>query len=311
MTNISRSEQLNFRRKKFHEFTSSITLEGSHVGEGLYVVNLPDKLFDNIRTCCIQFLSKMYTKKNVLLQIEDVEELLNPDIFKKFENVTPSGMILPKFDTSFEYNYLMKNFYGITNYLNMPVQSWYSILPLRYKASYKDDYVPGIQYSHEVHLDSWTGFSNYAYAAFLPLLGDIENNYIEYWEPTDGIEESWISGNKSEIERVNILKNFKKINFKLRRGQFAIADSYGAHNTLILSGAKARISIDNLFIPSWAKNFNHIQSNFRQSDLIGNDILTKIGHKYYFDFIDDYSVRRPSMGGLKSPIGFNLIDLKS
>lgn len=311
MSSLNKIEQLEFRKLKFFEFTDKFTIKGEHIANGLFLIDLPKPLFENILTSCVQFISKVCTHRNDLLDMSDIQYFMDPKIFQSLENITPSGMILPKRSSSFEYNHLMKNFYGITNFLKMPVDSWYSILPLRYKASYREDYKAGIQYSHQVHLDSWTGFSNYAYAAFMPLLGDIENNYIEYWEPIAGIEESWISGNKTSDERAEILKNFKKIDFKLKFGQLAIADSYGAHNTMILRDAKPRISIDNLFIPSWAKNLQHTQSPYRNSDLISNEVLTKIGENYYFDFYDEDSTRRPSMGGLKSPIGYNLIKIRN
>ncbi len=306
----NRISTLNNRENKFNKFIENIPFSGYKLGPGLYIVDIPENYFNNIFHTAKQFLSKVITRKSVLLGDAELYDAINSDEFSAIECITPSGMILPKIYSSIEYNLLMKSFYDLMKDININVESWYSIMPLRYKAAYKENYKPGIQYSHELHLDSWTGFSNFAYCAFMPIIGDISNNYIEFWEPISGIDESWISGFKTISERNSILNNFKKIDFKLSRSQLAFADSYVVHKTNILPGAGPRIGIDNLFRPQWAASLAHIENLHRNSDLRSHLELTDIGIKSYYDFIDDDSARRPSEGGLKSPVGFNYIQLK-
>jgi len=304
-------DALNAREIHFNKFTKAIPFPGRKISPGLYVVDIPEHYYQNIATTTRQFISKVITKKTILLSDEKIVELLKSDEFSNIDCLTPSGMILPKIYSSLEYNHLMKSFYDLINELKIDVEFWYSIMPLRYKAAYKENYKPGIQYSHEPHLDSWTGFSNYAYCAFLPILGDLENNFIEFWEPTNGINESWISGFKATNERCEILQNFTRIDFKLRSGQLALADSYVVHNTKINKNAGPRIGIDNLFRPSWSSDLSHVEDNNRNSDLRTHQELSNIGIETYYDFIDNDATRRPSKGGLKSPVGFNFIGLKN
>ena len=301
---------LKNREIYFDKFIKDVPFSGYKLCPGLFIVDIPEEYFDNILNATRLFITKVSTKKSTIFKDYVLDELIRSEKFTKLECITPSGMILPKVYSSFEYNILMKAFYDLMRDMNLDIESWYSIMPLRFKASYKENYKPGIQYSHEPHLDSWTGFSNYAYCAFLPILGDLNNNYIEFWEPTNGIEENWIAGFKSQFERKEILKNFKKIDFKLKPGQLALADSYIVHNTAILNNAGPRIGIDNLFRPAWAEKNNHIENIYRTSDLRSHQEVCEIGLKSYYDFIDDDEIRRPSQGGLKSPVGYRFVELK-
>lgn len=303
-------ESLKNREIFFDKFIEKIPFPGYKLSHGLFIVDIPDEYFDKILLATRLFISKVLTRKSILLKDDALLKLIYSDKFSNLQCITPSGMILPKAYSSFEYNMLMKAFYDLMKDINIDVESWYSIMPLRYKASYKANYKPGIQYSHEPHLDSWTGFSNFAYCAFLPILGDLKNNYIEYWKPIKGIEENWIAGFKTESERNEILKHFTKIDFRLAPGQLALADSYVVHNTTILNNAGPRIGIDNLFRPLWAHKNNHIENIFRNSDLRSHEELCQIGFKSYYDFIDYDEMKRSSEGGLKSPVGYRFVELK-
>lgn len=307
---MDNTRQIQNREIYFDKFIEKIPFSGYKLCSGLFIIDIPDGYFDNIFLCTKQFLSKVITKKTVLLSDHEINLAIHSEKFRDIECITPSGMILPKIYSSIEYNMLMKSFYDLMRDLNISVDSWYSIMPLRYKAFYNENYNPGIHFPHEAHLDSWSGFSNYAYCAFLPIIGDLNNNFIEFWEPTSGINEKWIAGFKNLDERDSILKNFKRIDFKLSAGQLAIADSYIVHRTNVMTGAGPRIGIDNLFRPSWTRGLTHVENLHRNSDLKSDDELCQIGISSYYDFIDDDSVKRPSEGGLKSPIGYRHIKLK-
>lgn len=74
MIKNSRHLQLEFRRKKFYEFTNQITFDGVHIAEGLFLVDLPKNLYENMVTSTVQFLSKIYKKNCVLLTNDQIQK---------------------------------------------------------------------------------------------------------------------------------------------------------------------------------------------------------------------------------------------
>lgn len=294
------------RKELFKEFASKAQEKSKNrvnrESDYLIKIKLEEEEFRTLKINVLQFLSARIFGKDYSITAEnEIIDLLQDDPEDKF--LTTSGLILPKRDSLLEFNLVILSFYKIMRrYLS--VYGWYEILPLRVKTNRSSNKLASIRNSSMPHLDSWTGFSDRAYVCFLPLLGDIERNTIKFWDPTVDIDEQWHEFNTSDAKAKDIVqKYYKKLDTKLEIGYLYAAESSVVHATEVQGDATARISIDQLFLPEWARNFGlGIQDENRLQDLIKVENYESFPHEYIYDFHDSPNIKRPT-NGLCSPVG--------
>jgi hypothetical protein len=99
---------LKNREIYFDKFIKDVPFSGYKLCPGLFIVDIPEEYFDNILNATRLFITKVSTKKSTIFKDYVLDELIRSEKFTKLECITPSGMILPKVYSSFEYNILMK-----------------------------------------------------------------------------------------------------------------------------------------------------------------------------------------------------------
>ncbi|MDA9689859.1 hypothetical protein N9V13_05560 [Betaproteobacteria bacterium] len=294
------------RKKLFEEFTSQIKEKSDSRFEKqtdyLVKIKLLESEFKTLRINVLQFLSaRLFGKDYDIKTEEKIIDLFQKDKTDKL--LTTSGLILPKRDSLLEFNLVILSFYKIMQrYLS--VYGWYEILPLRVKTNRSSEKGGARRNSSVPHLDSWTGFSDRAYLCFLPLLGDIEKNTIALWDPLVDIDEQWHEFNITDARARDIVQRYyKKLDVKLETGYLYVAESSVIHATEVQEEATARVSIDQLFLPDWARYVGlGIQNENRLKDFIKVENYESFPHEYIYDFHDSPNVKRPT-NGLRSPVG--------
>jgi len=218
---------------------------------------------------------------------------------KNYKNISTSGIIVPKFYCSLEYNLLMRRFYKIIDNLGINIKSYYSSLPVRIKFG---DFTPtnsAIIDSGILHVDSTTGFSTNCFAIFLNLSGDIQNNYIKFWK----IKKKFKEIPFELLTKLNISEEVKKyyepISFKLKFNEILVADNLIYHQTIKKKNCGPRISIDQLCEPLFMYG-KDIKNFHRKKDLELTNKLLSVGEKFIFHYPHtDQEIKKTF--GLRSP----------
>lgn len=277
----------NFRYKNYRELAPFIHLFKIDKEQSLRLRNA-SRLFLNSAFKFSEFYELDKISKNV--------------IRRNHKNISVSGIVVPKYYCSLEYNMLMREFYNTIENLGIMIDKWYTSLPIRIKFG---DFVPknfSIQDSGTLHVDSPTGFSTNCFAVFHNLAGDIKNNYIKYWKYKKNIKEIpyKLLTEKPNDEILELAKTFiQPLNYKLKFNEIIVADNVIYHQTIRKKNAGNRISIDNLCDPAHMQGKNVTDKN-RKKDLVKTSRLVNIGKDFMYHYPHndkEFIVTK----GLKSP----------
>ena len=127
----------------------------------------------------------------------DERELLSNlrDNYENIPNITPNGLIVPKRHLILEYNLLVSAFIDIVNSLNINdlISSWHVPLNLRYKQGEVNQANMVRHHPTEhVHSDSWAGESTESVTIMIPIFGDTEKNYVQFFKPPNNFAKNFI-----------------------------------------------------------------------------------------------------------------------
>ena len=141
----------------------------------------------------------------------------------------------------------------------------------------------------------------------LPVLGNVEQNYTEFYEPLENFNENELnSSTKKNFEKIKSKNyNHKPLNRLVKKyyklGSLICWDNYVLHNTKIKNKKSFRIFIANQFLPfliKYEKN-NHKISKYRKHFLIKHNSIIENKFKIKFEKKYDYKFKS-TLGGVRS-----------
>ena len=286
---------LEFRSKTFKVMTDCfkhkkiIDLICSH--------KISEELFDKLKIASLLYMSKSC----------GFFSLNENELIKYYENnynnitcITPNGLITPKNNTIIEYNLLCQAFYDIINVLNINhlIQSWHIPLNLRIKLAKPIEANLERAYPTEyLHSDSWFEESSYSVTSMIPVMGDLKNNYVEYYEPPKDFVEEWLGPKPSYKDGDGVVEKYSKVDYIGEKGHLILVDFATLHRSFRTDQAKTRISIDTTFLLNRntiddGKDIKHI---WREDERASIDVVSNIGKKYMFYFPDDPEVKNSNI----------------
>ena len=180
----------------------------------------------------IKYLSKSCGQK---YSLKTEKEIINYYDKKQFELdfITPNGAIVPKKETSKEFNQIVKYFVLIIKSfgLEKSIESFH--IPINIRIKFKK--IPKEYYSRDratetPHSDSWAGENSECVNMHIPIFGDYKSNKMEFYHPFE-FKESWLRPLKNFSQGEKYLKYYKKVKFTPLVGHINISDFSTLHRT--------------------------------------------------------------------------------
>lgn len=213
---------------------------------------IPKNLFAALQEHCIQFLlSSLRIADPTYLYSHDINIL---EIYKQeilnLPNMTPNGLVLPKKDNFLAYNQLHHTVCRIFKNLNIDkhvklIHAPINIRIINGKTSNADSRPRA---SSKLHSDIWAGEFSNTVMVFLTVLGDVENNGIEFYEPTERFHKEFCKPLNDYLEGATLEKESTRYDCSLKAGFTYFTDPFLLHRT-IKKSPKLRLSIDFRFVP--------------------------------------------------------------
>ena len=310
---------MSLKIRKLYLKNLSKKFKSKKINDLMYEIKIPNNLFHNIQIAAINYISRCFNDNETIISEKDlIKKILSKH--KKLNNLTPNGIIVPKIESSLEFNNLLKCYIQILKFLNIEnsIEKFHFPPNLRMK-------LPNIKKSHMkrnhptelMHSDTWTGANPNWCAVHLFLLGDIARNNIRYAEPPKYFSEDWLKPLNKSKDGKKISKEFKIINYTPKKGYMIIADATIIHQSHRKKNAGIRISLDTGFDLKMdkLKSFKKIKINnynvkkIRDSETVSKNDFIQIGKKTYFHFPDSFKDQVFNKGGFKHPSNPKLIRL--
>ena len=268
------------------------------------------KLLKKFNKSIIRYLSKSAINS---YNLKTEKSILN--YYNKNQNnlsfITPNGAVVPKKETSEEFNIITKNFIKIIESLNIQkkiiklhfplnIRIKFSSIPLSF---YKRD-----RATEKPHSDSWAGESSNCVNFHIPIFGDVNNNKMEFYGPTK-LNENWLRPLKNFQSGDKYRKYFKKVKFNTQKSNIIISDFATLHKTIRKKNCKTRISLDTTFeiSRSHTKNVSKLHSA-RKKEYISFKEYKKIGIQKKYIFKDSIFNKISKDKGFKHFANFKIVN---
>jgi hypothetical protein len=249
------------------------------------------KIDDKIRNKFIDSIKKYLLKSAKMKFKKKISEKKIIDIYDKNQNkfnfITPNGAIVPKKETQKEFNEITKNFIKILKLTKLDRQIERLHIPLNVRIKYKK--VPKFflkrnKATEKPHSDSWAGENSDCVNLHIPLFGDIQNNRMIFFTPNK-FQEKWLKPLSNFSQGEKILKNYKKINLKLKKQTIILSDFATLHQTIRKKNCGSRISIDTTFVLKRTEKNGNIHKD-RLKEYLGYQKFSGLGTKLFYQFKD-------------------------
>lgn len=255
------------------------------------VCSPPRHLFEQLQMACSLYLYSCLPDKSQVTVSPSGDWATLVEAFARqtrlVKNMTPNGMLVPKRQLILEYNMMVRAFADLVNSLGIGdgVRYWINPPNLRYKAGTLDEKLLERDYASEhIHSESWIPLNtNRCATIFIPILGDIPNNYVELLEPPrETFREEWLSPRSSYTSGQEISKQYRRIAVPYELGKVIIAEVATMHVTRRNAGSGPRVSFDvNFILGNADAPLTDPASAVKYEDLLD------IGQRKLFIFDDD------------------------
>ncbi|MBH09660.1 MAG: hypothetical protein CMG74_04755 [Candidatus Marinimicrobia bacterium] len=258
----------------------------------------------------IKYLSKSATCSYKLKNEKQLIDYYNLNQ-KNLNFITPNGAVVPKKETSKEFNLITRNFVNIVKSLKINNYIIKFHIPLNIRIKFRK--IPKSYYSRDratekPHSDSWAGESSNCVNLHIPIFGDINNNKMEFYHPRK-LDEKWLRPLKNFQTGEKYIKYFKKVRFITKKGNLIISDFATLHKTVRKKNCNTRISLDTTF-ELLRKNNNYARKihSDRKNEYISFKKFTKLGKNYKYDFKDSIFKTLKVDKGFKHFANYKLIN---
>lgn len=278
---------------------------------------LSNSNFLKLQNQCLDYVMSSFDpkflEKNVKKKLSKKEkfQFISKNI-KMLYSITPQGLIVPKSHSYKKYKALLESYYKIFDSLGMTnkIQYWQEPIGVfvKFFDDKKEEDNKRVYHStNNPHIESWAGFSNYGINTLLPIIGNIKQNYTEFYEPLKSFKEHEMDKpNKKNFEKIKLRNyNQKSLDVLIKKfyklGSLFCWDNYVLHNTKIKDKKFFRLFIANQFLPFLSKKekINQKISKNRKNFLIKHNSVIQNKLKMKFEKKNDYKFKS-TLGGVRS-----------
>ena len=252
---------------------------------------IEEKLWQKLQVATAIYMSRCLPSDEVIL---DEEALL--DMFEQnqasIRNITPNGLIVPKKHTILEYNTLIRTFAEVIDSLKIEdlILSWH--IPPSLRIKFGEANKANLERSHpteSIHADSWVGESPDSVTVHIPIFGDLNRNYVAFYEPPEDFQENRLKPLQSYADGAEIAAKYTKLDFAPGQRQLILADFASLHMTTRLPRAGSRVSIDTNFHLKRQNDGNKRKTgyNWQENERTSHNVLMGLGQTHLLFFPDD------------------------
>ena len=239
---------LNYRIDRLGRLSSR--LGGRLVTPLILEYEVTKPLFRNLIHSVKHYLQRALHLSDMELFVGDVEECL----LARFEdrvNITPNGAVVPKSEFALEYNLMLSAWCEIGRELWSLAPEHFTQFRLTPNIRLKF----GVDFSDNLsrplntaipHSDAWVE-GPWGMNIFLPLLGDTENNFLQYFnlKRVEDFRDEFLDANPSYVDMQWVREYYEEVSdFIPRVGCLYISDYAAIHRTFRNFGAGPRVSLD-------------------------------------------------------------------
>lgn len=207
--------------------------------------------------------------KEIKIKNFSFDKILTDIKKKRPDNITHNGLVVPKKETTLEYNLFLKSFYFFIKNSKISDCIKYFIGPpqLRIKYGTKKKILKNNS-SEYLHSDAWTQLNTKkSITIFIPIYGDTDKNYVEFYYPKDKFLEEWLDPRFFSDANNDLFKYYKKTKINYSIGNFILADCSTLHRSVVLNSAKPRVSIDIGIIPKNTEKFKKLKNHIEKEKI--------------------------------------------
>ena len=268
---------LKKRHNRINLITKQWKLEKTHSLITRYKIDL--KFFEEFK-----FNIKLYISRalNINFNINDKVFIKNIDMARNNRlNITPNGAIVPKREFHLEYNLVLRSWCKLVSQISMKnpkLLSLFRITPnirIKFGKELKDNKNRDLSTSHP-HSDAWVE-GPWGMNCYIPFFGDTKNNNLQFYEPINEFNESFLAISPSYKKMQWVMDYYKEIKKIVPlEGYVNLSDYAAIHNTFRKPNCGTRVSIDTtLFVG------NHKPHKDRLKEY--TDKIPNIGLNYFVD----------------------------
>jgi hypothetical protein len=262
MFDFENEDKIYNQRSDFLKNLSSRPMEGDRLIKKL---RIRDDLHYLLRSACFNYItSSMLANQITVEQCDNFDSFIikNSKKISTMHNVTPNGVIRPKYENLAEFNLVQK-------YLNLILDD-IGILgnvnkiraPISIRIVTSDD-DPSIlkrpRANNRLHSDFWTG-AVCDFAVLVPIFGSLDTIDVVFCEP-NGITRDYLREYPSYADGEKTYKNYTEYKTVMQHGNIYLQDIFCLHGTR-RTGKGARVSIDfTLQSKLYDKNIKEYYSN--------------------------------------------------
>ena len=209
-------------------------------------------------------------------------------------NPSPNGILSPERNSSLEYNLLVRNIVAIVDYIGVGdlIDSWSVPMYVRFKGKLSQHDNPVGFQSELPHVDPWSGEQPAGHRLSMYLTGDVENNYVDLFDPPDNFDESWLAPLPSYEAGQHLVEHFRKVEHTPELNTIYIADMCMVHQTVRKYDCDGRISLDVSFLMKGAPLVDVQPTSPSQKShkaRMSHEQLRKCGTEFLFWFDSEHN----------------------
>jgi len=231
-----------------------------------------------------KFNIKLYISKalNIDFNINDKIFIKNIDKARNNRlNITPNGAIVPKREFHLEYNLVLRSWCELVGQIskkNPQLLSLFRITPnirIKFGKELKDNKNRELSTSHP-HSDAWVE-GPWGMNCYIPFFGDTKNNNLQFYEPINEFNESFMTISPSYKKMQWVMDYYKKIKKIIPLvGHVNLSDYAAIHNTFRNPNCGTRVSIDTtLFVGNYKPHKDRLKEY--------TDKIPNIGLNHFVD----------------------------
>ncbi|MBH09565.1 MAG: hypothetical protein CMG74_04275 [Candidatus Marinimicrobia bacterium] len=218
--------------------------------------------------------------------------------YKRLDNVTPNGGIVPKKEYQLEYNLVLRSWSKIVKNMvenNPSLITKYRITPnIRVKFAQEiEENINRTLNTAWPHSDAWVE-GPWSMNCYFPAFGDIENNNLRFWTLKDNNEFSKrFLDNASTYEEMQWVLDYYQINKKLKpiKNKVHLSDYALIHATHREEGCGTRVSIDTtVCVGDHDVHADREKEYLKEVSIIGEDYLISSNRSIDDNILDKKSL---------------------
>ena len=245
------SKSYTYRTERFRRMKSAWNLQRMH--DLMLYHRPPETLLRDLRLSIMLYISKAFyfdfidDERGFLIRLDNNRKVR--------DNVTPNGGVVPKKEYQLEYNMVLRSWSKIMQNIvtnDSSLLSKFRMTPnirIKFGTELEENVNRPLNTSHP-HSDAWVE-GPWAMNCFVPLLGDVKNNNLTFWKPSDtkNFTDEYLNVAATYEEMHWVLEHYQKDeNLSPKKGCVHISDYALIHATDRRPNCGTRISIDTTIV---------------------------------------------------------------